>query len=526
MSVMYADYQWSSQQQAFIDWCVKEFVGSCVLEAVAGAGKTTTILASATRMRGSVAILAYNKKIADEIKAKLKAADIDWKKVNAGTVHSFGFNALRKTFPQYAERKDWVNNNKVEEYLEVVVKDEQWIPYIGQIAHLVSLGKQRALGVMGRIEDEHEWRDIIEHFGLFEDDEAEVIGPIIQMAQDALKVSNKDLAKIDFDDMVYMPLVHKLRFWQYDVVMVDEAQDTNPARRALVRAVVRKGGRVIAVGDRHQAIYGFTGADSDALDLIAHDFNCIQMPLTITYRCPKAVVKFSQQWVNHIQAAETAPEGEVSKITMKEFIATGQSLDKHCAVLCRLTKPLISLAFTLIRSKVPCRVEGRDIAAGLRKLIQRWKVKTTAQLEERLEAYLAKETTKLLAKKRETKLQLVEDTVETIKTIIDQCRAEKKYGIEDVTDYVDRLFADNVTDMLVLSTIHKAKGREWKNVYWLDRAGTCPSKWARQGWQQEQERNLCYVAATRAQERLIELFPAVPEEKNKEEAKPNANMAA
>jgi ATP-dependent exoDNAse (exonuclease V) beta subunit len=43
-------------------------------------------------------------------------------------------------------------------------------------------------------------------------------------------------------------------------------------------------------------------------------------------------------------------------------------------------------------------------------------------------------------------------------------------------------------------------------VFWLDRAGTCPSKWARQAWQAEQENNLCYVAATRSMSELIEIL--------------------
>jgi superfamily I DNA/RNA helicase len=77
--------------------------------------------------------------------------------------------------------------------------------------------------------------------------------------------------------------------------------------------------------------------------------------------------------------------------------------------------------------------------------------------------------------------------------------------VEDVTKFIDELFDDNVTGILTLSTIHKAKGREWEQVYWLNRATTCPSPWARQDWQKEQEKNLCYVAATRAKHELIEL---------------------
>jgi superfamily I DNA/RNA helicase len=61
--------------------------------------------------------------------------------------------------------------------------------------------------------------------------------------------------------------------------------------------------------------------------------------------------------------------------------------------------------------------------------------------------------------------------------------------------------------VLVLSTIHKAKGREWEVVLWYDKANTCPSKWARQQWQQDQEVNLQYVAATRAQHALVDLLP-------------------
>jgi superfamily I DNA/RNA helicase len=182
------------------------------------------------------------------------------------------------------------------------------------------------------------------------------------------------------------------------------------------------------------------------------------------------------------------------------------------AVLCRLTKPLVSLAFQCIRKKIACKVEGRDIAANLKKTILRWKIDSLEDLEDRLADYLEKETTKLLAKKQETKLQVIEDTVETIRIIIEECRKEKKYTVAEAADYVDQLFDDNVKGILVLSTIHKAKGREWPRVYWLDRANTCPSRWARQNWQQEQEVNLCYVAATRAQSELIELLkPAKPQ---------------
>jgi superfamily I DNA/RNA helicase len=491
--------QWSSQQQDFINWAVKGH-GSCILEAVAGAGKSTTIVEAAALMPGQTALMAYNKSAGKELKEKLEVRGVPWSKAQAGTAHSFGFSAYRKAFPRVR-----VDGDKVAKIIENDTKSDETIAkYESKIRLLVSHAKQQALGVIGQIDDSRRWFDIIEHFDLA--DEEGGVDPtwLVMQAQRTLSNSNAIRDVIDFDDMIYLPLLFRLRFWRYDNVVMDEAQDTNPARRALMRALLKPGGRAMAVGDRHQAIYGFTGADADSLDLIKKDFSAIEMPLTVSYRCPKAVVAFSQAWVSHIQPHQDAPTGRVSTIMENEFYAH-QHLDQSSAVLCRLTKPLVALAFALIRKKIACKVEGRDIGQTIKKLALRWKVKTTEALENKLNDYLEKETTKLLAKKQEAKLTQVEDAVQTVLIIIEQCRLEKKTEVSDVTAYIDQLFEDDVKGMLTLSTIHKAKGREWEHVFWLNRSSTCPSPWARQQWQKEQEDNLCYVAATRAKSELIEL---------------------
>lgn len=492
---------WSPQQQTFLDWAISGS-GSCVLESKAGSGKTTVLLEAGATMPGQVAYMAYNRKIVDETKSKLQARNVDWKKMQANTAHSFGLGAYKKYRP----------NVRTDGYKVRNILDNGLLPanhvlaiYRDEIVKLVSLAKQTGIGIAGVVNDLHIWMEMAEHFDVF--DEADGPAPreeVIALARKALEMSTADMDVIDFDDMIYMPLYHKCRFRQFDVVMVDEAQDTNAARRALVRAMVKRGGRVIAVGDRHQAIYGFTGADHDALDLIAKDFNCQRLPLTISYRCPQAVVRFAQQWVTDIEAAPTAPMGTVSRCVLDDFYKRND-LDGNAAVLSRTNKPLVSLAFALIRRRIPCRIEGRDIGARIQKLMQRWKLNTLDELEDKLESHLEKETTKLLAKKQEGKLAEVEDAVETIRVIIDQCRKEGKRTIADAVAYVGDLFSDDTTGMLVLSSIHKSKGREWERVFWLDRTGTCPNKWARQAWQLGQETNLQYVAATRAKSELIEL---------------------
>ena len=47
----------------------------------------------------------------------------------------------------------------------------------------------------------------------------------------------------------------------YDVVLVDEYQDTDPAQEALLHALASGGRELIVVGDPDQSIYGFRGAD-------------------------------------------------------------------------------------------------------------------------------------------------------------------------------------------------------------------------------------------------------------------------
>jgi superfamily I DNA/RNA helicase len=500
----------SQQQAAFLDW-VANGSGSCILEAVAGAGKTTTIIEAIERTQGGVLILAYNKKIAEEIKAKLQSRGIDWKTAEASTVHAAGLRGYRKAFPSFKTDGYKVANIIGRRVAEEYAIDKNAVTtyeiFDQIIAKLVSLAKQRALGIVGSIDDRSAWFKIADHFDVvFEDELAERrLAEIIECAIEILKLSNGQTDIIDFDDMVYLPVFHKFRFWGYKWIFVDEAQDTNPARRALVRALLAPGGRVVAVGDRHQAIYGFTGADADSLDLIRKDFAACELPLTTTYRCPKAVVSFAQQWVSHIEAHESAPEGIVREITGDQLLEQN-NLTGGTAILCRNTKPLVSLAFYLIRNRVPCRVEGRDIGVSLIKLATKWnRVKTLHGLEQALDKYLDQQTTKLLAKKEELKAQAVEDRVETLRVIIDDCRAQGTDSVDAVVAAIEKLFGDDITNLLVLSTIHKSKGREWETVYWLDRAGTLPSKYARQQWQIEQENNLCYVAATRAINQLVEI---------------------
>ncbi len=500
----------SPQQKVAYRW-VRDGQGNLILIAVAGAGKTTTVLNMSTMMQGSVAYCAYNRKIADEIAGKLKAANIP-SRIQAGTFHSFGRRNWSKVAP-----KAQISKTKIIDMLPHLGVPEEFEEFVKD---LVSLAKQRAFGVLEKIEDERAWWNIVDHYdvadSLKEDRYAERDDATDQKIQDGIGYSmlvykkslEMDDQVIDFDDMILAPLVHNARIWKNNWICVDEAQDTNPARRELAKRMLDPMGRAVFVGDPAQAIYGFTGADNDSLDIIKKEFNCAELPLTVTYRCPKAVVAMAQHWVKHIVAHDSAPEGAVVATPEAEFQKLGPEwFTTEAAMLCRTTAPLVAQAYTLIRRGIACHVEGKSIGRGLLNLIDKWKTNNLETLMEKMDAHLIKECRKFIEKKQEDKAERLTDNVETIRVMVGALPAEA--SVADLKAQINKLFGDTPENEspknFTLSTVHKSKGREWDTVYLYDRMGLMPSKFARQDWQVQQENNLIYVAITRAKKTLVEV---------------------
>lgn len=500
----------SIQQKAVYRW-IRDGNGNLILVAVAGAGKTTTILNGASLMRGFVNICAYNRKISVEINGKLKAANQP-SRIQAGTFHSFGLRNWRKMAPKVD-----IQGRKVADICEAIKVPEELQEFV---VDLVSLGKQRALGVIDTIDNWSAWRDIVDHYDVDEslpvDGKNRALVDIDQMVEDGIgyavmayrKSLEMDADIIDYDDMILAPLIHKARMWENDWLLVDEAQDTNPARRELAKRMLKSSGRAIFVGDPAQAIYGFTGADNDSLEIVEREFRCQRLPLTVTYRCPKRVVDLARTWVSHITAADSAPEGTVTTITEEQFTQLPpETFTPEAAMLCRTTAPLVSMAYGLIRRGIPCHVEGKAIGTGLLNLISKWKTNSIEALQVKMSAYLEREVKKFMEKKQEKKAEALSEKVECVNVLIQVLPAEAT--VADLKDHIRNLFGDTPEDKapahFVLSTVHKSKGREWQTVYLYDRINLMPSRFARQEWQLEQERNLMYVAVTRAMANLIEV---------------------
>ncbi|BAT57034.1 hypothetical protein NOS3756_60460 (plasmid) [Nostoc sp. NIES-3756] len=96
--------------------------------------------------------------------------------------------------------------------------------------------------------------------------------------------------------------------------------------------------------------------------------------------------------------------------------------------------------------------------------------------------------------------QKLVDKIEAILAIY-QSHAQAT-SVEDLKSYIDEIFSDE-NSPITLSTIHKFKGGEAERIF-IYQPEDVPMKWRNQlAWQEEQEKNLLYVALTRSKSELF-----------------------
>lgn len=194
-----------------------------------------------------------------------------------------------------------------------------------------------------------------------------------------------------------------------------------------------------------------------------------------------------------IQASPTAPLGSV--FTLSPY--SPEDFSPTSAVLCRNKAPLIGFAFALIRRSIGCRVLGREIGASLISMIDKTRAATIEELEQKLESARLRELRKAEAADNSSAIEEINDRYACISLFV-----ENESSIDAIKSRIASLFDDTARGLLTLATVHKSKGLEWPKVFILDRH-LMPSKFAKQPWQQRQEKNLQYVAITRAKLDLV-----------------------
>jgi superfamily I DNA/RNA helicase len=507
--IIMKNFRPSTQQQAIFNF-VANGVGHAVVEAKAGSGKTTTILQSMQYIpKGkNTTFLAFNTDIAKHINVKLKEMNID---ATARTFHSLGWSNWKK----YTGFVPNLIPFKIKNILQGKLSRSDYKLYgkdvqkLVEKAKLVGLVPEEANNLASGIvpDTEYEWMKIIKHYG----SELKDIDIGTQIAKEALYASIQDKNTIDFNDMLFMPIIYNAPFFQNDVLFIDEAQDTSDIRREMAKRAIKEDGRIIAVGDRYQSIYGFAGANPDSMDLLTKDLKAEVLPLSVTYRCATSIVALAKAIVPDIQARENAPIGRIENLGESFNIQKFRDTDM---ILCRNAAPLIAFAFFLLRNKIACQIKGRDIGRSLISLIEKLDAQSIEELMKKLKGGCKKECNKLLAKDEEANLEIIIDKYGAIEALLEDMRhatvgdvvLELKAMFNLGVDYNDDVLKDKaeqekVNIILTLSTVHRAKGLEAPRVYILNKE-LMPSIYAKKEWEKQQEKNIEYVAYTRAEKEL------------------------
>jgi hypothetical protein len=250
----------------------------------------------------------------------------------------------------------------------------------------------------------------------------------------------------------------------------------------------------------HNSIYGFRGADSDSMDNFRTTFNATELPLSITYRCPKNVVKVAKQFVKNIEPSDTAKDGLVEPINRDSML---EKVEDGNLILCRTNAPLVKVAFELIKQRKKVVILGKDIGKNLIKIVDKQKayddndlLKKVARYEIRQQELLRMIENGEYNPKYKSQVMNAIDSCAVITTV-----AQEVNTVHEVKSTIAEIFSDTKNG-IICSSIHKAKGLENNRVFIYGYEELMPHPMAETPEEVKQEYNIKYVAITRAKKEL------------------------
>jgi superfamily I DNA/RNA helicase len=432
-----------------------------VIEAGAGSGKTSTLkmLGAADPGRAGVYI-AYNRAIAEDAKGSFP------RNVSCSTAHALAFRAVGK---HYAGR---LNGPRLPASLaaEYLGFKKPWTTSRGTIpeTHLARLAIETVTRYCHSADREIASRHV-PLIPTLELEEQRAIAPwIVPMAATVWADLQREAGRFKFEHD------HYLKIWALgdpvlpcEYVLLDEAQDANPV---IADIVARQDAQRILVGDSCQAIYGWRGA----VDAMA-DFTGRRLKLSQSFRFGQAVADEANKWLEYLEAPLRLRGFERVESRVAE-------LEEPRAVLCRTNAAAIHACIT-------ASAEGRAVALvgggdAIRRLALAAKDLKAGRRTNHPELFLFTSWRELQEYVRE---DAAGQDLRVFVQLIDDL------GVDAVLEAIDALVEERDADVVV-STAHKAKGREWDTVqiagdFRQPKDGSGPG---------EAEAMLAYVAVTRA----------------------------
>lgn len=502
----------SEEQNPIINWFKGTYQATCLfllIIARAGCGKTFTVLRGILeslelKKPGAVCLyVAFMKRNQTEAMEK-----INHPQVQVRTFSSIGYEVIRMAFPR-AKSNPFCEWNRVQKICPDL-KDAKLTYLVANIANLIDYAKCIHIGLpslelLQKIASE---KDICAN------PKDEKLGwnteKICDIAQKAINLAlTEPIAEFSFSDMAgWLPVSLSICKKMFDLIVMDEGQDLTLLQLTMAKAILKDGGRMAIVGDNFQAMYSWRGALPDGLFKMKSELQAEELKLTKTFRCGKIIVSKANVYVSDFTAFESNHEGEILHLNDAEMITKavpGQ------AILSRLNAPLMRHALRLIQAGKPAKIEGKDIAAQLENLIKTIadSVNDIATFDDKLAVWERVMISKVSPNSRNAaqRLENIQDNAATLRAIsqVSHNVSDMVLRINSIFQSCDSQYAKPADKIISLSTIHKAKGLEWKTVYVLEDTFTVRSE---NEVQAQEEKNIRYVAYTRAINTLVLVTPA------------------
>lgn len=452
-----------------------------VLQAGAGTGKTTTLamLAASTKKRGKY--IAFNKSIAMEASTKFPA------NVLCKTAHSLAYAEVGRRFTARMDAPR-VPGWKIGASLGIRLNMSIRIGERNVTNKALSYTVLRTVTRFCQSADTTIQRYHVPRLrGIeVEDLHAQLVDVVLPYAHKAWEdLQNPDHGVVRFDHD------HYLKIWaltepkiEADFLLLDEAQDTNPVLEKVFNAQ-RSHSQLVMVGDSAQAIYGWRGARD-----VMSDFNGTELALSQSFRFGPALADEANRWLSIVDSP--------IRLAGTNTIPTKLERVEHPnAILCRSNVgAMLEVMHQLDLGRRVALVGGGESLRALAKAARDLKAGKRSTHPE------------LILFDSWGELQEYAEYDPSGRDLLPLVDLVDEHGVDVILAAVDRLAFEQGAD-IVVSTAHKAKGREWASVRIgddfnepVDPEETDEDGNPLPGDIDDGEARLAYVAVTRARHQL------------------------
>ena len=541
----------STYQQDILDFFLNNPQNNMLVNALAGSGKSTTACMLSEHSKTSDLYIAFNASVVEEFKKKIKNP-----KTKVMTMHSLAYSIMLynveqeskdsgekpKGFgSQRSKRTVSLDNFKPHKILdeEITKRYGRYIEFAKRVFlkdNYVNLYNLCRLTLTDMSSNKDVSRLIDDHvLFLYYGDEG-YSAPDISEITSTLKILDTKSRQqfetqgvIDFTDMLWITF-NKLKYdnWEvpywalYTNIYCDEVQDFSNIQLNFLKFIKRTKGRYVFIGDFHQAIYNFAGANAQAFNQIPKMFAPVEtFDLPICYRCAKShLSRVNREYGIPILPCDDAPMGFVKTIDKNKISEYAKAGDM---VISRKNKWIAEVVLDLARNGTPIFIEDKEMVEAIKRQILSSKCTSVGTLEKFLQKVISNYNKKLFeivsknvhdGGNEEERLEAVLEAVAETNSKIDNTsflleilegyleNHASSDSISKFSNFIDKLLNTIPSPNCVrLCSIHKAKGLEATNVFVLNEA-KINYDFRNSKEQNIQEKNLSYIATTRAKEGL------------------------